>query len=164
MCHQLFGEGFLNYFLLIPTVYFSSSAFLRIFSEFWETWSWKFLGENTKERERDRESNLRVNYDTANNTQKKLVSWNRCSLKTSKILEKFIWRSPSLIKQQVESLQVYLKKNFLIGTFQEFCTNQNLTLFKLWKLNNSSFQETHLCACFSIQTLCHRNKRKLNKN
>ena len=92
-------------------------------------------------RGRDRESNLRVNYDPANNTQKKFVSWNRCSLKTSKILKKFIWRSSSLIKQQVESLQVYLKTNFLIGNFQELCTNQNLTTLNFGNLITALFKK-----------------------
>ena len=32
MCHQIFEESFLNSFLLTSTVYFSYSAFLRIFS------------------------------------------------------------------------------------------------------------------------------------
>ena len=50
-------------------------------------------------------SNLGANYDSANNTQKKGVSWYRCSSKIDKIPEKYIWRSSSLVNQQVESLQ-----------------------------------------------------------
>ena len=48
-----------------------------------------------------------------------------------------------------------------MGTFQEFCSNQKLTNFKLKK---SCFQGTNLCACFWRQTLYHKNKRKPNKN
>ena len=50
-------------------------------------------------------SNLGENYDSANKTQKKGISCNRHSSKTSTIPEKYISRSSYLVNQQVESLQ-----------------------------------------------------------
>ena len=73
------------------------------------------VGEN--KRERCGVNNLEANYDSANDTQKKGVSSYTYSSKTDKIPEKYIWRSSSLVIQPVESLQLYLKMNFLMGTF-----------------------------------------------
>ena len=96
--HQIFGERSLNCFFT-STVYFSYSAFLRILSVSCDFW-W----ENTKGGDMGG-SNLGANYNSANNTQKKGVSWYRCSLKIGKISEKYTWSSSSLVNQQVESLQ-----------------------------------------------------------
>ena len=108
-----------NLFCFSNYCYFSCSAFLRMF----------FLSRD--KRGRCGGSNLEVNYNSANNTQRKGVSWYRPFSKRGKIPEKYIWRSSSLVNQPVESLQLYLKMKFLLGTFQEFCLNQNLTLFKV---------------------------------
>ena len=51
------------------------------------------------------ESNLGTNYNSANKTQKKGVSWYRCSSKIGKIPKKYTWRGSSLVNQQVESIQ-----------------------------------------------------------
>ena len=86
-------------------------------------------------RRRYRGSNLGINYDSANNTHNKGVSWYKRSFKTDKIPEKYIWRSSSLVNQQAESLQ-------------------KLTLFKLLKLKERIY------VTVSGFTLCNWNKEK----
>ena len=70
-------------------------------------------------------SNLGGSYSSTNNIPKKGASWYMCSSKIGKTPEKYIWRSSFLVNQ------LYLKRNFLMGSFQEFCSNQKLTLFNL---------------------------------
>ena len=119
-----------NLFCFSTYCYFSCSAFLRIFFVSREGPDlWILVGEHKSGRCGG--NNLEVNYNSANNTQKKGVSWYSHSSKTGKIPEKYIWRSSSLVNQRVESLQLYPKMKLLLGTFQEFCSNQNLTLFKV---------------------------------
>ena len=103
-CHQIFEESFLNCFLLTSTVYFSYSVFFRIFSVIVRDLILGFLVGEIK-RGRYGGSNLGANYDSANNSQKKGVSWYRCSSKIDKIPEKYIWRSSSSVNEYVESLQ-----------------------------------------------------------
>ena len=56
-----------------------------------------FLGFLVGERKKGRYggSSLGANYNSANNTQKKGVSWYNCSSKIGKIPEKYTWRSSS---------------------------------------------------------------------
>ena len=72
MCHQIFEENFLKCFLLISTVYFSYSAFLRVFSVSREGPDLGFLVGKRKGG-RYVGSNLGANYNYANNTQWKGV-------------------------------------------------------------------------------------------
>ena len=58
-----------------------------------------------------------------------------------------------------------LPKNELVNRyFSRVSLKSKVNSLLTLKLKNSCFQGTHLCACFWTQTLCHRNKRKLNKN
>ena len=92
-------------------------------------------------------SNLGAKYDSANNTQKKGVSWYRCSSKIDKIPEKYIWRSSSLVNQQVENLQrlswklklklisMYLFQDTNIMTLKQKKTKPKLRKnFQIWSL------------------------------
>ena len=117
MWRQIFGESFLNCFLLTPTVSFSCNVFLRIFSVSREGTCLEIFGGRTKRR-RYGADNIGGNYDSGNNTQKKGVSWYRYSLKIGKILEKYIWRSSSLLSKQADWEPATLPKDeFLINGY-----------------------------------------------